>query len=122
MADLMKAQAFRAAAMAVLVSIGLVVSSAAARGPAPPSWLPCLEPVAGVTWMPWTAQRETLDRWCASVGPPVLIASSTQPTDLKRLVVVTWNVHVGGGQVEEFVKAHWADRDRSGLVLLLQET
>ena len=122
MADLMKAHALRAAATAILVSIALVASSSAAPETDLPSSLSCFEPVAGVTWMPWTASgRETLDRWCASVGPPVLIASAAHPTDVKRLMVVTWNVHVGGGQVEDFVKAHWADRDHSGLVLLLQE-
>src|SRR6188474_1218808 len=114
MADLMKAHAIRAAAIAVLVSIGLAVSPAAAPEADLPSSLPCIEAVDGVTWIPWTASgRETLDRWCASVGPPVLIASVAQPTDVKRLMVVTWNVHVGGGQVEDFVKVHWADRDQS---------
>jgi endonuclease/exonuclease/phosphatase family metal-dependent hydrolase len=123
MARQVKARAVHAAAMAVLVSVALVVSSAAAPEDDPPSSLPCIEPVAGVTWMPWTAAgQDTLDRWCASVGPPALVAAAAQPADVKRLVVVTWNVHVGGGQVEDLVKAHWADRDSSGLVLLLQET
>lgn len=40
---------------------------------------------------------------------------------MTRLLVVTWNVHVGGGQVEDFVAKHWTDRDRTGLVLLLEE-
>ena len=122
MADLMKAHALRAAAIAVLISIASAVSPTAAPEPEPPSSLPCFGPVHGVTWMPWTESgRETLDRWCASVGPPVLAASPALSADITRLVVVTWNVHVGGGQVEDFVKAHWADRDHSGLVLLLQE-
>lgn len=119
----MKIRALRAAAVAVLISIALGASSSAAPKPDPPSSLPCFEAVDGVTWIPWTeSKRETLDRWCASVGPPVLITSATPSTDIKRLKVVTWNVHVGGGQVEDFVKTHWADRDNSGLVLLLQET
>lgn len=124
MVNLMKAHAFRAAAMAVVVSIGLVASPAASPEPQlePPNSLPCFEAVEGVTWIRWTASgRETLDRWCASVGPPVLIASAAQLIDVTRLVVVTWNVRVGGGQVEDFVKAHWADRDHTGLVLLLEE-
>jgi endonuclease/exonuclease/phosphatase family metal-dependent hydrolase len=123
MADLMKAHALRAAATAVLLSIALVASSSAAPEPDPPSSLSCFEAVEGVTWIPWTVSgRETLDRWCATVGPPVLIASEAPPMDVKRLAVVTWNVHVGGGQVEDFVKAHWTDRGQTGMVLLLQET
>lgn len=107
---------------AALLPLVLGAAPGAALDPVPASALSCAEPVAGVTWVPWTASgREALDRWCASVGPPVLVAAEAQPADVKRLVVVTWNVHVGGGQVEDFVKAHWAERDHSGLVLLLQE-
>src|SRR6187549_510794 len=107
----MNTRALKAAAIAVLLSIPLVASSSAAPEPDLPSSLPCLGTVEGVTWIPWTAsRRETLDQWCATVGPPVLLASVAQPTDIKSLMVVTWNVHVGGGQVEDFVKAHWADR------------
>jgi len=116
-------KSLKAAIVAALVSIALAASSAAAPETDLPSALPCLEAVDGVRWIPWTASgQETLDRWCASVGPPVLMASSVEPAEIKRLAVVTWNVHVGGGQVEDFVKAHWADRANSGLVLLLQET
>ena len=116
-------KSFKAAFVAALVSIALGASSAAAPEPDVPASLPCLDAVDGVTWVPWTASgRDTLDQWCASVGPPVLMASATPPANVDRLVVVTWNVHVGGGQVEDFVKAHWADRDHTALVLLLQET
>ncbi len=118
----LKVRAFRAAALALLVSLGLAGAPAAAPEPDPPTSLSCFEPVEGVTWIPWTGSgRKTLDQWCATVGPPVLSALPTEPTDITRLVVVSWNVHVGGGQVEDFVKAHWADRAHSGLVLLLQE-
>jgi endonuclease/exonuclease/phosphatase family metal-dependent hydrolase len=82
----------------------------------------CIGVVEGITWVHWTASRqEMLERWCASVGPAVLRTSTVAPADIKRLVVVTWNVHVGGGQVEDFVKTHWVDRDHTGLVLLLEE-
>ena len=43
---------------------------------------------------------------------------------MNRLLVVSWNVHVGGGRVKEFVETLWKDvpdRSRTGLVLLLQE-
>ena len=123
MAHTMKLRAFKTALASALIPFAVGASPAKTPEPLHPSALTCVEPVAGVTWIHWTAsQQDALDRWCASVGPPVLMASVTQPTEVNRLVVVTWNVHVGGGQVEDFVKAHWADRDHSGLVLLLQET
>lgn len=114
--------------VAVLGPVALAVSCATHEPPLPvlpaePVALHCLESVPGVTWMPWTKSgRETLDRWCASVGRPVLLPVSSGQTELTRLLIVTWNVHVGGGQVEDFVAKHWIDRDRTGLVLLLQET
>lgn len=114
--------------VAVFGSVALAVSCAAHEPPRPvspaePVALHCLESVPGVTWMPWTKSgRATLDQWCASVGRPVLMQASAGPADLTRLLIVTWNVHVGGGQVEDFVAKHWTDRDRTGLVLLLQET
>ncbi|HUR21502.1 MAG TPA: endonuclease/exonuclease/phosphatase family protein [Vicinamibacterales bacterium] len=119
----MKSRVLKASLAAALLPLALIASPAAAPEPDLPVPLPCFATVEGVTWIPWTASgRETLDRWCASVGPPVLVASTARPSDVRRLMVVTWNVHVGGGQVEDFVKTHWTDREHSGLVLLLQET
>ena len=117
----MKARAFTIALATALITSGSGPSTAASpeRAPAAAS---CIEPVDGITWVHWTASRqETLERWCASVGPAVFRSSPPAPADIKRLVVVTWNVHVGGGRVEDFLKAHWGDRDHTGLVLLLEE-
>jgi endonuclease/exonuclease/phosphatase family metal-dependent hydrolase len=118
----MRARVIKTSLAAALLPLALGASPGATLEPVPATALSCAEPVAGVTWVHWTAtKQDTLDRWCASVGPAVLRASEAEPSDIKRLLVVTWNVHVGGGQVEDFVKAHWADRNHSGLVLLLQE-
>lgn len=105
---------------AALISVVLAFASQPQSTP-----LRCLDPVPGVTWVRWTESRQAaLDLWCASVGPPVLMSSSAAPADVSRLVIVSWNVHVGGGQVKEFIETLWKnapDRSRTGMVLLLQE-
>jgi endonuclease/exonuclease/phosphatase family metal-dependent hydrolase len=79
----------------------------------------------GVSWMgpDLTGDRASLHSWRRSVGPPVVIAAPA-PTAASsdRLVVVTWNMHVGGGDIERL----FADvRRQSGpelpVVVLLQE-
>ena len=74
-------------------------------------------------------ERRELGVWCQTVGPGVLtrprnaeaVSSSTD------LVVVSWNVHVGGGQLSAFIRDLRAgrftnDAPPGGFVLLLQET
>ena len=68
-----------------------------------------------------------LAAWRAEVGPPVIFAAAagdvTAP--ITQLIVVSWNVHVGGGRVVELVE--WLRRRaaagglNAGFVLLLQE-
>jgi len=89
--------------------------------------LACLDPASGVTWtsLARPEERATLDRWCDSVGPPVIVRASGSPRPITRLVVATWNVHVGGGHLERLLE--WIhgqpdlDRQPYGLVLLLEE-
>ena len=69
--------------------------------------------------------REVLDRWCESVGPPFVRAGSPPPERLATVVLATWNVHGGNGDVEAFlssVPAVPGVRAPYGVVLLLQET
>ncbi|HET9270202.1 MAG TPA: endonuclease/exonuclease/phosphatase family protein [Vicinamibacterales bacterium] len=79
-----------------------------------------------VRWQPLApaVDREVLDRWCDSVGPPLLVAGTAPPASIDTLVIATWNVHAGNGDVEAFlasvarlpqVRAPYA------VVLLLQE-
>ena len=79
-----------------------------------------------VRWLPLAppGDREVLDRWCDSVGPPLLVAGAAPPASIDTLVIATWNVHAGNGDVEAFlasvarlpqVRAPYA------VVLLLQE-
>jgi endonuclease/exonuclease/phosphatase family metal-dependent hydrolase len=79
-----------------------------------------------VTWDRPAVNRRSLDRWCASVGPPVVIASAASPgKQINRLVVISWNVHVGGGRLQELadlIRARTAELGGEvGVVLLLQE-
>ena len=53
-----------------------------------------------VSWMApeVSADRSSLHSWRRSVGPPVVVAADRAvlgPAD--RLVIVNWNMHVGGG-------------------------
>jgi endonuclease/exonuclease/phosphatase family metal-dependent hydrolase len=74
-----------------------------------------------------SAEFPAIDRWCAGVGPPARIAAVPGAELLSgRFVVVTWNTHVGGGQVERLVADLRAGRLTGGVpapafVLLLQE-
>lgn len=88
-----------------------------------------------VAWSRAADDLRVLDGWCASVGPAVVdplpgpagaVADSAAPV-LDSLPVVTWNVHVGGGDVERLVAALREGRLTGGVpvrhfVLLLQET
>jgi endonuclease/exonuclease/phosphatase family metal-dependent hydrolase len=85
--------------------------------------LACLGPVSGVTWLRWEDRQQTLDRWCQSVGPPVFTPAPEKTGEISRLLVLSWNVHVGGGDTEELI-AQMLDRsseEGTGLVVLLQE-
>jgi endonuclease/exonuclease/phosphatase family metal-dependent hydrolase len=75
-----------------------------------------------------TEDRERLDRWCAPVGSPVALAA-TGPVGigfLDSLAVISWNSHVGGGDLTRMVGDLRAGRLTGGVplrhfVLLLQE-
>ena len=118
--------------------VGLVAVTAACAGlpPAPDasrlSTLPCRQvvpPTAPVAW--WSAasrrDRDDLARWCETVGPVVVeprAAADAPPSD--TLVIVSWNVHVGSGDVDALIRSLRGGEFTSGqqigdFVLLLQE-
>jgi endonuclease/exonuclease/phosphatase family metal-dependent hydrolase len=83
-----------------------------------------------VTWMAPDAARDLgrLDDWCETVGPALVVSAGAGPRPhvAERLVVVTWNVHVGGGDVEALISSLRQGRFTAGrpvrhFVLLLQE-
>lgn len=130
-------RARRGGIAAAVVFIAITTAACAGLPPAPdPSRLaalPCRQVVpstAPVVW--WSAasrrDRDNLARWCATVGPvlfePVNASDEAPPSD--RLVVVSWNVHVGGGDVDGLVRSLRAGEFTGGtpvndFVLLLQE-
>jgi endonuclease/exonuclease/phosphatase family metal-dependent hydrolase len=89
-----------------------------------------------VTWRRYSEAEDVLamDAWCESVGPAVVAGpvevdgdgNSGGPIILDSLVVVTWNVHVGGGDLVQLVSdlrhGLFTDgRPVEDFVLLLQE-
>jgi endonuclease/exonuclease/phosphatase family metal-dependent hydrolase len=60
-----------------------------------------------VRWIVPEAHLPRLDAWCAAVGPALVRATAeaatAAPAQLDSLLVVTWNVHVGGGDLRAFV-------------------
>lgn len=95
--------------------------------------LPCREPVVSSDSPPlrWTSahppsERSELRAWCAPIGPPVVRLGSTEAPPLDTLVVVSWNVHVGRGDLARFLQDLVEGAFTSGqpvrhYVLLLQE-
>jgi len=72
-------------------------------------------------------ERGIITKWCATVGPAVVRDFTTlDPAPTDSIIIVSWNVHVGGGDIPRLV-----ERLRSGaltgapvdhFVLILQET
>jgi endonuclease/exonuclease/phosphatase family metal-dependent hydrolase len=95
----------------------------------PPGTSPrCLSgPDSLVSWDRSTTRQRELDAWCAGVGPPVVVSNPAPAgTRIRRLVVLSWNVHVGGGRLHELtaltrLRSGQLGAD-TGLVLLIQET
>jgi endonuclease/exonuclease/phosphatase family metal-dependent hydrolase len=89
--------------------------------------------IAGDTIVKWSLrqeadQRRRLDRQCRTVGPIVI---RTEPVDTptrtvgRSLLVVDWNVHVGGGDIDELIDHLTAGGGNEGAaadyVLLIEE-
>ena len=70
------------------------------------------------------ADQPTLDRWCDSVGPPLLLRGPEAASPVASLVIVGWNIHVGHADVGGLIE--WLNREAkipqpAAFVLLLQE-
>jgi endonuclease/exonuclease/phosphatase family metal-dependent hydrolase len=85
-----------------------------------------------VTWVAPADSRdeENLGNWCRTVGPVVVEsppeAGADAPAIVDRLALVSWNVHVGGGDIEGFAESLRQGAFTAGVamphfVLLLQE-
>lgn len=111
------------------VVAALLVHARAATAPLAPADtivapLSCLEPVNGLTWMRWDDNRPELDLWCHSVGRPVVEQRVHSSGDISGMRILSWNVHVGAGRLEELLPRllDEASSDGLGLTILLQET
>ena len=101
----------------------------------PPAMAPAASGLCRSASLRWFApddqdERLRLDSWCAGVGTPAVYspASDSQPiaADITHLTFVSWNVHVGNGDIRAFVRDLRAgaltDRRTVGdFVLMLQE-
>jgi len=126
----------RAHALALSV---LLLSTACAREPAraevsdQPTIHSCRQIVpadAVVRWVEPEARRdrETLSRWCDTIGPILIQPLAVQPpaAPIDRLAIVTWNVHVGSGDIADLVARLRRGEFTGGtpiehFILLLQE-
>lgn len=75
-------------------------------------------------------ERARLDAWCAAVGEPAIHASAApsepESIGIRDITFVSWNVHVGSGDIRAFVKDlangdHTDGRSVRLYVLMLQE-
>jgi endonuclease/exonuclease/phosphatase family metal-dependent hydrolase len=74
------------------------------------------------------ADREPLSAWCESVGPAEIVqapAASTVDVSDNGLIVASWNIHEGGGDVPRLIdylrEQRGHSRNSPAVVVLLQE-
>lgn len=82
---------------------------------------------SSITWHQPDEDGDELDRWCAQTGSPLIVNGPPVGADaVQRLLIIDWNVHVGGGRVSELVELLRKEATRPGefvgVVVLLQET
>src|SRR5688572_13641139 len=84
----------------------------------------CLGSMNDIIWLRSHSDRQVLDLWCDSVGPPVIVSAAAGSAEASRLTIVNWNVHVGGGRLEEVIPRllQRSSREGAALAVLLQET
>jgi endonuclease/exonuclease/phosphatase family metal-dependent hydrolase len=127
--------AAHALALSALVLIG-ACSGVAARAEQPPDASvvqACRQIVPADSVVRWVEpegrrDRDALARWCVTIGPILTQPLSGQPPSapVDRIAIVTWNVHVGSGNVGELVarlrRGEFTEgRPIEHYVLLLQE-
>ena len=79
----------------------------------------------GVSWIgpDLAGDRASLHSWRRSVGPPVVLSAPTPVSaSADRLIVVNWNMHVGGGDIARlFTDVRREAGANLPVVLLIQE-
>ena len=83
-----------------------------------------IQPALPLSWFaPALADDiRSLERWRRAVGPPVVVRAEGTAARSDRLVVVNWNLHVGGGDLARlFADVRRGAGEGTPLVFLLQE-
>jgi endonuclease/exonuclease/phosphatase family metal-dependent hydrolase len=129
-------QAFRSSRLVPLLLI-LTACASGARRSLDVGTLPCRQVIPdaerSVSWISPAADRDRikLEDWCSVVGPVLYEpdpapASGGEVRPVDRLAIVSWNTHVGGGDLDSLVRRVRAGEFTAGepfhhVVLLLQE-
>lgn len=122
-------------ALAFLLAIAVVAVGKSALTSASPAPTCVARMDTGVRWIRTAPAREwgSLDRWCAAVGPPAHIEARQTLKDSAGAenrpgpyAVVSWNDHVGAGDIDTFLSDLRAGtltggRRISAFVILMQE-
>jgi endonuclease/exonuclease/phosphatase family metal-dependent hydrolase len=111
----------------ILCALAACVSSPVLLGGAPPA--PCGAPSEqAIRWMRALGARERVasNQWCEGVGNPVVLeAPRAASAATLPLTIISWNTHVGGGDVARLLDDARAGRltgtHTESIVLLLQE-
>lgn len=116
-------------AIALAAALAAVVVGNAALSSAVPPPTCAAGADTGVRWVRTAPHDEwgALDRWCAAVGPPARIEARRAPDVLTGpIAIVSWNDHVGAGDIDAFLADLRAGRLTGGspvsaFVVLMQE-
>ena len=114
----------------VRAALGVCLTVATLYGCAGPATVAHFEmgqldgPAAAVRWMApeLAADRSSLGNWRVSVGPPVVVPGEAPADETSdRLVVVNWNMHVGGGDLGGLLTEVRRRHGSAPVVFLVQE-
>jgi endonuclease/exonuclease/phosphatase family metal-dependent hydrolase len=78
---------------------------------------------AGLQWF-WPAvkgDQQRLLRWSSAVGPPLVVNSSERAGPTDAIVLISWNIALGAGDLEALLADARPSASSSGLVILVQE-
>lgn len=81
-------------------------------------------PISALSWFGPQVHEDlsSLVRWRRSVGPPVVVHAERPAVRSDRLIIVNWNLHVGGGDIARlFSDLRQQEGNDAPVVFLLQE-
>jgi endonuclease/exonuclease/phosphatase family metal-dependent hydrolase len=78
---------------------------------------------AGLQWF-WPAvesEQQRLLRWSGAVGPPLVLNSVGTPAPTDAIVLISWNIALGSGDLEALLADVRPSAPSSAIVILVQE-